>query len=248
MEWNDDSIVLSARKHGESSAIVTLMTREHGRHAGLVRGGSGRRARGIYQPGNRLTARWSARLAEHLGSLSCELTEAVAANLMSDALKLAGLSAACAMAETALPEREPHAPIFEGLSALLGALHETGWPSAYVKWELGLLKELGFGLDLSACAATGVTDNLAYVSPKSARAVSAEAAEPYKKSLLILPPFLLSPGAAGPPGEVVDGLTLTGHFLERHVYGHQSHQLPPARQRLYERLRRQISKPASSQK
>jgi len=241
MEWNDDGIVLSARKHGESSAIVTLLTRDHGRHAGLVRGGSGRRARGIYQPGNRLTARWSARLAEHLGTLGCELTESVAATLMSDPLKLAGLSAACAVAETSLPEREPHAPVFEGLAALLGAFHETGWPSAYVKWELGLLKELGFGLDLSACAATGVTEDLTYVSPKSARAVSTEAAEPYKKSLLVLPAFLLIAGAAGEPGEVADGLTLTGHFLERHVYGHQSHQLPPARQRLFERLKRQLS-------
>ncbi|MFQ5765775.1 MAG: DNA repair protein RecO, partial [Rhodospirillales bacterium] len=169
MDWTDDGIVLSARKHGETSAIVTLLTRAHGRHLGLVRGGAGKRARGMLQPGNRVQARWRARLPEHLGTFTCELTEAFAAASLRDRLKLAGLSAACAMADAALPEREPHAAVFEGLLALLSVLQDEDWPSAYVKWEMGLLGELGFGLDLSACAATGTNDQLAYVSPKSGR-------------------------------------------------------------------------------
>ena len=242
MDWSDDGIVLAARKYGESAAIVTLLTFANGRHAGLVRGASGRRARGIYQPGNRVRATWRARLADHLGSYSCELTHSWAAEILNDSLRLMALSAACAMAEGALPEREPHRPVFDGLLALLGSLDGGGmedwdWPSAYVKWELGLLSELGFALDLSTCAATGGNDQLAYVSPKSGRAVSMAAAEPYKKSLLVLPEFLLRPGAGGSGEEVRQGLVLTGFFLERNVFQHSGRSLPAARKRLAERLR-----------
>ena len=212
MDWTDDGIVLSAKKHGETSAIVTLLTPGHGRHLGLVRGG-GKRTGGLLQPGNLLKARWQARLSEHLGTFRCELTEAFAAPVLRDRLKLAGLSAACAMAEGVLPERQPHRPVFEGLLALIRGLDDEDWPSAYVKWELGLLAELGFGLDLSACAATGQNDQLAYVSTKTGRAVSLAAAKPYKKSLMTLPDFLLHPGAAGPPDDVIRGLKLTGYFL-----------------------------------
>lgn len=242
MEWSDDAIVLTARKHGETSAIVSLLTRAHGRHLGLVRGGAGRRARGLYQPGNRLSATWRGRLADHLGTYSCEMTDAVAANLMADPLRLAALTSACAVAEAALPEREAHAPVFEGLGILLGALNDpdgTAWPTVYVKWELGLLRELGFGLDLSACAATGATDDLTHVSPRSGRAVSAGAAEPYRDKLLALPAFLLRSGTLADAGEVLDGLRVTGYFLDRHVFSQRRDAKPPdARQRLVDRLRR----------
>lgn len=237
IDWTDDGIVLAARKHGETSAIVTLLTRGHGRHLGLVRGGAGRRARGVLQPGNRVHARWRARLGEHLGAFTCELTHAVAASLLKDRLRLAGLSAACAIAEATLPEREPHPKVYDDLAGLLAALPDADWPSAYVRWELALLADLGFGLDLSACAATGRNDQLAYVSPKSGRAVSLAAGEPYRQKLLELPAFVLSPGAVGGPEDIARGLKLTGYFLERNVFRHLDKGLPPARQRLAQRLR-----------
>lgn len=237
MEWRDQGIVLSARKHGESSAIVTLLTAEHGRHAGLVRGGAGRRARGLYQPGNRLAVVWRARLAEHLGGFSCEMIDASAAVLLDDPLRLAGLSAACAVADRSLPERQPHVPVYQGLNILIDSFDGDDWPSVYLKWEMGLLQEMGFGLDLSRCAATGVTENLTHVSPKTGRAVSAAAAAPYKEKLLALPRFLLQSGISGDADDVVAGLALTGYFLERHVFGREN-AMPDARHRLVERLRR----------
>jgi DNA repair protein RecO (recombination protein O) len=243
MEWSDQGIVLAARKHGESSAIVTLLTRAHGRHAGLVRGGAGSRARGTYEPGNEVTARWRARLEEHLGTYTCELTRAHAARLLDEPARLAALSSACAVAEATLPECEPHGAVFESLRAFLHMLHARHWAEAYVRWEIGLLKELGFGLDLSSCAATGVNDRLAYVSPKSGRAVSLGAGEPYRDRLLPLPPFLLNedePGARGVvlAGEIADGLRLCGYFLERHVFAPEGRSIPAARIRLVDRLSR----------
>lgn len=239
MDWTDDGIVLSVRKHGETSAIVSLLTREHGRHAGLVRGGVGRRARGVLQPGNGVRAHWRARLEEHLGSLSCELTEAYAARVLDDPLRLAGLDAACAVADAALPEREPHPRTHQGLTVLMAALAEANpaWPSVYVKWEIGLLGALGFGLDLESCAATGRNDQLAWVSPRSGRAVSLAAGEPYRDRLLPLPEFLVAQNGAGSPAEVLDGLRLSGYFLERHVFVHGRQASPAARDRLIERLR-----------
>ncbi|NQV83196.1 MAG: DNA repair protein RecO [Rhodospirillales bacterium] len=241
MDWTDDGIVLSARKHGESSVIVSLLTREHGRHMGLVRGGNGKRARGILQPGNRVEARWQARLSEHLGAFNCELTEAFAAKVMRDAVKLAGLSAACAVAEGSLAERESHPPVFDGLLALMQVIENDDghdhWPSAYVKWELGVLGEVGFALDLSTCAATGSNDQLAYVSPKSGRAVSLAAGEPYKTKMLTLPEFLLRPGGGGTPQDILAGLKLTGYFLDKHIFQHTAKGMPSARHRLAERLR-----------
>ncbi len=246
MEWTDEAIVLSARRHGETSAIITLITRRLGVHAGLARGGAGKRFRGLYQPGNRVCAHWRGRLAEHLGTLTCEMVTAAAAALLDYPLKLAALSAACAVCEQALPERQPHGHVFDGLAALIAALEngaEGGdWPSAYVKWELGLLAELGFGLELGSCAATGVAENLAYVSPRSGRAVSDEAAQPYRERLLVLPAFLLSRGAAGDQSEVAAGLKLTGYFLEKCVFSHYSRSLPPARLRLAERWRGEAEK------
>ena len=241
MEWSDDGIVVSVREHGETSAIVSLLTLNNGRHTGLVRGATGKRTRGVLQPGNRVKATWRARLAEHLGGLSCELVGSVAAGLMGDGDRLAGLAAACAVTETALPEREPHSRVFDGLTGLLAALADSEmWPSAYVKWELGLLADLGFGLDLSRCAVTGAADHLAYVSPRTGRAVSQSAAEPYRERLLALPAFLLQEGIGGSAAEVTQGLTLTGHFLERHIYAPRNRQLPPARVRLALRIGRDL--------
>ena len=235
MEWTDDGIVLAARRHGESSVVATLLTREHGRHAGLIRGGAGKAGRGGVQPGNLLRVTWKARLAEQLGNFSWEPLAAHGALWLQDQARLAGLSAACAMAEVSLPDREAHPQVFEGLLALLSALEAEDWPSLYVHWEIGLLGALGFGLDLSHCAATGTNDDLAYVSPRSGRAVSLSAGEPYRDRLLALPAFLLHK-RAGTAAEVLDGLALTGHFLDHHVMGPQGKTLPAARSRLVERL------------
>lgn len=239
MDWTDEAIVLGARGHGEAALLVTLLTRERGRHAGLVRGGQGKRA--LYQPGNRVRASWRARLAEHLGHYECEPVASVAAGLLDDPLRLAGLSSACAVAEAALPEREPHADIFAGMTALIDGLAGPYWAQSYVRWELGVLAGLGFGLDLASCAATGRNDDLAYVSPRSGRAVSLSAGEAYRDRLLRLPSFLTGRGRTDPAGadaEVVEGLALTGYFLERHVLGPAGHVMPAARTRFVDRFER----------
>lgn len=238
MDWSDRGIVLSARKHGETSLIVQLLTEQHGRHAGLVRGGASSRARGLYQPGNLLAAHWRARLAEHLGSYVCELITGSAARLLDNGGKLAALSSACALAEAALPEREPHADVFESFATLVDVLSAGGgaWGADYVRFEVRLLASLGFGLDLASCAATGTNDDLAYVSPKSGRAVSLSAGEAWRDRLLPLPPFLLA-DVAPASGEIAQGLALTGYFLERHVFEPQGKRLPAARLRLAERFR-----------
>jgi len=233
MEWLDEAIVLSARPHGESSAVVTLLTERHGRHAGLVRGGQGSKARAIYQAGNLVRAQWRARLADHLGNFACEPLASHAARLFDDPRRLAALTAAAAVSERALPEREPHPACYRGFLALLAAMEGDYWAEAYVRWELALLAELGFGLDLTRCAAGGDNDRLAYVSPRTGRAVSLAAGEPYQERLLALPGFLAGRGGGGPL-EVGAGLALTGYFLERHVFHPQDRPLPQSRQRLAE--------------
>jgi DNA repair protein RecO (recombination protein O) len=241
MEWADEGLVLSARRHGENGAIVNLLTREHGRHSGLARGAHGRTARGVYQPGNHVTARWRGRLSEHLGNWTCELIAGYAAATLDDPGRLAALSSACAMLEGALPEREPAPRVFVDTLAFVTALAldegpERRWPATYARWELQLLSDLGFGLDLSACAATGVTEDLVYVSPKSGRSVSAAAGAPYRDKLLVLPEFLKSAVVAVETADVLAALRLTGYFLERHVFAPQDRTLPPARTRLIEAL------------
>ena len=235
IEWSDQGIVLSARPHGETAAVVQLLTLQHGRHAGLLRGGQGRQARGVLQPGNRVAATWRARLAEHLGTYGFELEASHAARLMDDPGRLAALTSAAAVSERALPEREPHAACYEGFLALLEALEGDHWAEAYVGWELALLAELGFGLDLRSCAAGGANDQLAYVSPRTGRAVSLAAGEPYRERLLPLPGFLAGHGGGG-RDEVAKGLGLTGFFLARFVFGPQDRPLPPPRQRLADRF------------
>jgi len=236
MEWTDQGIVLSARPHGEGGMVVVLLTHAHGRHAGFVPGGGSRRARPTWQLGNLVEVSWRARLAEQLGNFAGELREAHAARALDDAAQLAGLSAACAVLDAALPEREPHPAMFEGFSALLGALDHPGWPVIYVRLELGLLQELGFGLDLTKCAATGATEDLAYVSPRTGRAVSRDAAAPYKEKLIELPAFLSTGGLPADNEELRKGLDLTAYFLERHVFWPHNKPLPAARARFMETL------------
>lgn len=236
MDFSDDGIIIAVRRHGEANAVASLLTRTHGRHPGLVHGAAGKAMRGVLQPGNRVKAWWRARLSEQLGSWRLEMADAVSARLMADADRLSALAAACALAEAALPERQPLPAAYDSLDALLTALDADSWPSVYVHWELALLRALGYGLDLSCCAATGGTDDLAYVSPKSGRAVSAAAGEPYRDRLLPLPAFLLA-GGEGDARAVHEGLRLTGHFLDRHVLAPQRHAMPAARTRLVDRLR-----------
>lgn len=234
IEWQDEGLVLSSRAHGEDATVVQLLTRDHGRHAGLVRGGQSRRARGVYQPGNTVHVAWRARLADHLGSYTCELVASAVADLLESPERLGALSAAMAVAETALPEREAHPPAYEGTRALVEALGHPHWAEAYVHWESLLLRELGFGLDLSECAGGG-NDRLAYVSPRTGRAVSLSAGAPYHDRLLRLPGFLVGEGEGGPEA-VAQGLRLTGYFLKRHIFHPLDRDLPPARQRLADRF------------
>ncbi len=236
MDWRDDAIVLAARRLGEGGVVASLLTRSHGRHPGLVQGGQSKDNRGVLLPGNRVAATWRARLAEQLGQLRCELVTAHAAQAMDHPGRLAALAAACALCEVALPERQPHPAAFVALEALLAALASEAWPSVYVHWELALLRDLGYGLDLTACAATGANDGLAFVSPKSGRAVSWSAGEPYRDKLLPLPRFLVA-GGEGDGGQILDGLALTGFFLDRHVLGAHGIAMPAARLRLVDRLR-----------
>lgn len=242
MEWSDDAIVLSARKHGEGAIILNLLTLERGHWSGLVRGGASKRNRGLFEPGNFVRATWTARLEDHLGNFRCEAETATAAAVMHDPLRLSALSAACAMADACLPEREAHRPAYEGLAVLLGCLgdDDPAWPTIYAKWELGLLQELGFGLDINQCAVTGAAENLAYVSPRSGRAVTEEGAGVYKDRLFPLPEFLISSGYTGDYHEIAQALDITGHFLARDVFVHNRHQTPKARDRftalLHQRL------------
>ena len=236
MEWRDSAIVLSAKRHGESAILLHVMTEAHGRHAGLVPGGASRRMRGLYQPGNQIACKWRARLQTQLGTITAELVSARAAALLDDPARLAALSAACSVLDAVLLEREPHAAIYHGLVAFLDTLTEparevTDWGAAYIGWELGVLRELGFGLDLSACAATGATEDLCWVSPKTGRAVSASAGEPYRDKLLRLPGFLLNGEKADVAG-LLDGLKLTGYFLAQHSLHRDDAVLPAARDRL----------------
>ena len=247
MEWSDTGIVLSARRHGENAAVVSLLTGHHGRHAGLVQGARGRRGRGLYQPGNTLAARWQARLPEHLGRYTCELVRAQSSMLLDDPHRLAALAAVCALTEATLPERHPYPQVFGALGRLLDALEAGGqWAETVVRWELALLGELGFGLDLASCAATGAVGDLAYVSPRSGRAVSREAGAPYTEKLLPLPPFLVrSEGAPASAVDIVTGLRLTGWFFEKHVFAGQGGRMPPARERFIDRLQAGAAPPSA---
>src|SRR5215470_12719631 len=237
MEWRDTGFVLAARRHGESGVIVELLTAEHGRHAGLVRGGQSPRLRAVLQPSNKVVATWRGRLAEHLGMLSCELVRAHAARFLDDPDRLAALAAATAIIAAALPEREPQPEVFVAFEDLIEALDSgTDWLARYIGWERDLLAALGFGLDLGRCAVTGVTTDLAYVSPRTGRAVSRSAGLPYHDKLLGLPEFLWR-DAQSDRRQIILGLKLTEHFLIHHVFLPQGRTLPAARLRLAARMR-----------
>ena len=220
MEWTDEGIVLGVRRHGESSVIVELLTRGHGRHLGLVRGGAGKRMRPVLQPGNGVTAVWRARLDEHLGYYMIEGTRLRAASLLASPHAVYGVTHLAAVARL-LPERDPHENIYEMLDRTLDDFEDAGEAAVHlIRFELAMLAELGFGLDLEACAATGATADLIYVSPKSGRAVSRTAGAPFSDRLLRLPAFLRpGEGETGgwPDNDLSDGFALTGLFLLRHV-------------------------------
>ena len=236
MDWSDDAYVLSARPFGETGAIVELLTESHGRYVAHVAGGASRRMRAFLQAGARVVAEYRARTSDQLGAATLEPVGEGPAVLFDDPLALAGLSSAAAIAG-ALPEREPHPGAFAAFEALTGVLVLPAiWPAVYVRFEAGLLEELGFGLDLSRCAATGAVDDLVFVSPKSGRAVSRAAGEPYRDKLLPLPPFMLSSQGGLSEGDVAQGLAITGHFLEQRVFAALNKPLPPARIWLVERL------------
>ncbi|MGB8814602.1 MAG: DNA repair protein RecO [Paracoccaceae bacterium] len=234
MEWRDEGALLSVRTHGESAAIIEVFTAAHGRHAGVVRGGASRRIAPLLQPGAQLDVTWRARLEGHIGAFTVEPIKS-RAGVLGDRLQLAGLNAVCAMARMALPEREPHGGLYRATVAMLDALEVSpDWPARYLRWEMLLLEELGFGLDLASCAVTGAREGLVYVSPKTGRAVSREGAGQWASRLLPLPECLLGQGPAT-TAEIAQGLAITGHFLTREMAELRSvPHLPEARVRLLE--------------
>ena len=238
IEWREDGILLAARRHGESAAIVELFTRDHGRHLGVVRGGASRKTAPLLQPGNAFDATWKARLGEHLGTFTLEPRGHRAAGLLSDADALAGLSAVTALLSFTLPERQAYPDLHAQTLAMLDMLGQEFWPLAYVRWEMALLEAMGFGLDLSACAVRGLNEDLAFVSPRTGRAVSREGAGDYADRLLPLSPALIGKGE-GNAAEIAAALKTTGHFLETVLTPSLGDRpLPAARRRLLDRLAR----------
>ncbi len=236
MEWEAPGIVLEARPFGEGDAVATVMTEQHGAHRGLARGGASRARAALWQPGNFVQIRWVGRLSDQLGVFSAEMIHPAAAMALDDVLALSMLTAACAVAQGALPEREAHPRVFDGLLHLLARLPRGSEVLAeQIRWEALLLADLGYGLDLSRCAVTGETTGLAFISPKTGRAVSAAGAGVWTHRLLRLPGLMLAE-AAGEGADWRDGLALTGHFLARDVFGLQHKPLPQARLALYDRV------------
>jgi DNA repair protein RecO (recombination protein O) len=237
MDWRDEGVILSVRPHGETAAIIEVLTAGHGRHAGVVRGGASRKMAAILQPGSGLQLEWRARLDEHIGAFTVEPLRS-RAHLLADRLALAGLLSTCALLRAALPEREPHPALWVVTLSLMDKLGAEGWTSTYLRWELRLLEELGFGLDLATCAVTGATEGLAYVSPKTGRAVTRAAAGDWADRLLPLPEGL-SGEVPLPPEAVAEGLRLTGFFLDRGLRPIlHDRPLPEARARLMDLLTR----------
>lgn len=237
MEWTEEAFVLSARRHGEQGAVLSVLTKDHGRHAGFVRSATGKRNRGVFEPGNYVQATWKARLEGQLGSLSCELLTPYPSFILSDPKRLTCLQALTALLDRFLPEREPVPDLFAAFAQYSDALKENiCWDVLYAQIELLLLEHLGYGLDLSECAATGGVDNLIYVSPKSGRSVSAEAGAPYKGRLLPLPSFLREENEAPVTDmDLVEAAKLTGFFLLKALEADGRDTLPKARTRYLKR-------------
>ena len=241
MEWRDQGILLSVRRHGESAAIAEVFTPGHGRHAGVVRGGTSRKLAPVLQPGAQLDITWKARLQEHMGGFAVEPLRSRSAQVMGDRMALAGLNTVTALLCFSLPEREPHPALYQRTEALLDLLGQSEiWPLAYLHWEVALLEDLGFGLDLTYCAVTGATEGLAYVSPRTGRAVTRAGAGDYADRLLPLPPCLLRQGDA-PNAEIAQGFRLTGYFLSEHLAPDLGRKpLPEARQRFVDLFARRL--------
>ncbi len=232
MEWQGDGLILNTRKHGENSAIIDVLTRDKGRHLGLVRGGRSRTMRPVLQAGNLVKVVWRARLEDHLGAFTVDPHRMIVAAIIDDVHRLAGLTTITTLASL-LPEREPHPRIYDASMLLIDHLQEDAiWPAVLVKWEMGLLEELGFGLDLSKCAVSGDTADLTHVSPRTGRAVCAREAEPWKDKLLGLPAFVAGASGNASNDEIVQGLKLTGHFLARHIFEPRGVSVPEQRQRI----------------
>jgi DNA repair protein RecO (recombination protein O) len=233
VHWQDEGIIVGVRRHGETSAIVELLTRSHGRHMGLVRGGRSKRMQPMLQMGNAVLAEWRARIEDHLGEYRLEAKTMRAALLMDHPASLFALGHICGLIRL-LPEREPHYGLYDIFQIVLDALSDTRLAAPLViRFELHILSELGFGLDLSECALTGRLDDLAFVSPKTGRAANREAGLPWQDKLLSLPMFLLQQGPLKVMPDLAalqDGFTLTGYFLDRHVYGPRGQQEPDTRQ------------------
>ncbi len=241
MEWRDQGILLSARRHGETSAIIEVFTPAHGRHAGVVRGGTSRKIAPILQPGAQLDLAWRARLEDHIGAFTVEPVRSRAATAMGDRLALAGLNAVTSLISFCLPEREAHLPLYRRTEALLDLLDQMDlWPLAYLHWEVSLLEEMGYALDLTCCAVTGAQERLCYVSPKSGRAVSQEGAGAWADRLLPLPDVLRGVGNA-PDDEIAQAFRTTGYFLEAHLAADLGGKpLPEARARFVEAFSRRL--------
>lgn len=235
--WKDQGIVISMRSHGENGAVVGLLTESRGRHMGYVQGAQSVKKRGVLQLGNLVSVHWKARMSDNLGNFSIEQDRNLASSIWDEPLKLQALMAACALCDSVLPEREPYTGLYYGLQALFENLESESWGAIYVAWEIALLKELGFGLDLSRCAGGGDDNDLCYVSPKSGRAVSASAGAPYKDKLLPLPDFLRPAGERADREEVLKGLAVTSYFLENRVFAQNYKGIPEPRQRLEDSLR-----------
>jgi DNA repair protein RecO (recombination protein O) len=235
MHWSDSAIVIGTRAFGENGVILEVLTRDHGRCHGMVQGGRSRKMQPVLQAGNTLAVRWNARLDEHMGTFTLEAETLRAATFMASGMALYGMGTLANYARL-LPERDPHPTLYDGLQVVLDHLDQPHLaPALFVRFEIALLTELGYGLDLSICAATGTKDNLIYVSPKSGRAVSFEAGEPYKNKLLPLPSFLRHQNDDGPPRptqqDMQDGLYLSGFFLQNRVFLPRHKMLPEDRAR-----------------
>lgn len=242
MEWRDEGVILATRRHGETSVIIDVLTKAHGRHAGVVRGGASRKHSPVLQPGNQVELEWRARLEEHLGVYRVELMKS-RSGIMSDRGRLAALSSICSLTSFALPERMELTLIYDQTLDLIERLNtDVPWSAGYALWELMMLEELGYGLDLTSCAATGGTQELIYVSPKSGRAVSRSAGEDYVDRMLPLPEFLQMEGIYPKINEVLEALKTTGYFLERWLAPALGNRpLPDARARLVRVLEKEVN-------
>lgn len=239
-QWQDQAIVLSVRGHGENGAIVTVLTEQRGKHAGFVQGARSSKMRGVLEAGNSVDVRWQSRISENLGSFVVELNHNPSANILSEPLKLSALQSVCALCDAALPEREAHTGLYHGTLAVFDSFAGEAWGAAYIIWEIAFLRELGFSLDLTRCAAGSDDADLCYVSPKTGRAVSRSAGEPYKEKLLPLPAFISPAGGEMTDEAILDGLKMTGHFLEHWAFTHHTSGIPEARLRFADRFAKTI--------